>query len=171
MCVDFQSKLSGVTNMRQEFMVCQIKATFQLCVDFHYFPLILPKSCWRDIVVFPQGEFSWLERCEQVKSVFCIRVGSCALLLLTLWILWLLPLLLAVLSVRLDCVDPSPFFWLDTTYVCSPHDWFSAWFPPLSCVVYLFELLSSNLAGALSKVPLLAAVNPLFECARVVVHL
>ncbi len=39
MCVDFQSKLSGVTNMRQEFTVCQIKATFQLCVDFHYFPI------------------------------------------------------------------------------------------------------------------------------------
>ncbi len=34
MCVDFQSKLSGVTNMRQEFMVCQIKSHFSIVCRF-----------------------------------------------------------------------------------------------------------------------------------------
>ncbi len=37
MCVDFQSKLSGVTNMRQEFMVCQIKSHFSIVCRFSLF--------------------------------------------------------------------------------------------------------------------------------------
>jgi hypothetical protein len=43
MCVDFQYKLSGVTNTRQEFTVWQIKSHFSMCVDFHYFPLFLAR--------------------------------------------------------------------------------------------------------------------------------
>ncbi len=39
MCVDFQSKLSGVTNMRQEFMVCQIKSHFSIVCRFSLFSL------------------------------------------------------------------------------------------------------------------------------------
>ncbi len=37
MCVDFQSKLSGVTHMRQEFMVCQIKSHFSIVCRFSLF--------------------------------------------------------------------------------------------------------------------------------------
>ncbi len=37
MCVDFQSKLSGVTNIRQEFMVCQIKSHFSIVCRFSLF--------------------------------------------------------------------------------------------------------------------------------------
>ena len=39
MCVDFQSKLSGVTNMRQEFTVCQIKSHFSIVCRFSLFSL------------------------------------------------------------------------------------------------------------------------------------
>ncbi len=41
MCVDFQSKLSGVTNMRQEFTVCQIKNHFSIVCRFSLFSLDL----------------------------------------------------------------------------------------------------------------------------------
>jgi hypothetical protein len=41
MCVDFQFKLSGVTNMRQEFTVWQIKSHFSIVCRFSLFSLIL----------------------------------------------------------------------------------------------------------------------------------
>jgi hypothetical protein len=41
MCVDFQSKLSGVTHMRQEFTVCQTKSHFSIVCRFSLFSLNL----------------------------------------------------------------------------------------------------------------------------------
>ena len=41
MCVDFQSELSGVTNMRQEFTVCQIKSQFSIVCRFSLFSLLI----------------------------------------------------------------------------------------------------------------------------------
>jgi hypothetical protein len=39
MCVDFHDYLSGVTHMRQEFMVCQIKSHFSIVCRFSLFSL------------------------------------------------------------------------------------------------------------------------------------
>ncbi len=44
MCVDFQSKLLGVTNMRQEFTVCQIKSHFSIVCRFSLFSLLFMNS-------------------------------------------------------------------------------------------------------------------------------
>ena len=41
MCVDFHAYLSGVTHMRQEFTVCQIKSHFSIVCRFYLFSLIL----------------------------------------------------------------------------------------------------------------------------------
>jgi hypothetical protein len=41
MCVDFQYKLSGMTNTRQEFMVWQIKSHFSIECRFSLFSLII----------------------------------------------------------------------------------------------------------------------------------
>ncbi len=37
MCVDFHAYLSGVTHMRQEFTVCQIKSHFSIVCRFYLF--------------------------------------------------------------------------------------------------------------------------------------
>jgi hypothetical protein len=39
MCVDFHAYLSGVTHMRQEFTVCQIKSHFSIVCRFYLFSL------------------------------------------------------------------------------------------------------------------------------------
>ena len=40
MCVDFHAYLSGVTHMRQEFTVCQIKSHFSIVCRFSLFSLV-----------------------------------------------------------------------------------------------------------------------------------
>ena len=40
MCVDFHAYLSGVTHMRQEFMVCEIKSHFSIVCKIYLFSLI-----------------------------------------------------------------------------------------------------------------------------------
>ncbi len=37
MCVDFHAYLSGVTHIRQEFTVCQIKSHFSIVCRFYLF--------------------------------------------------------------------------------------------------------------------------------------
>ena len=37
MCVDFNAYLSGVTHMRQEFAVCEIKSHFSIVCRFYLF--------------------------------------------------------------------------------------------------------------------------------------
>ncbi len=41
MCVDFYAYLSGVTHLRQEFTVCQIKSHFSIVCRFYLFSLNL----------------------------------------------------------------------------------------------------------------------------------
>ena len=41
MCVDFHAYLSGVTHMRQEFTVCEIKSHFSIVCRFYLFSLVL----------------------------------------------------------------------------------------------------------------------------------
>ena len=63
MCVDFQSKLSGVTNMRQEFMVCQIKSHFSIVCRFSLFSL---KKTSTKKLLFMNSTKSCHQRCAKV---------------------------------------------------------------------------------------------------------
>jgi hypothetical protein len=52
MCVDFHAKLSGVTHMRQEFTVCQIKSHFSIVCRFSLFSLGIFQALiftWRNL--------------------------------------------------------------------------------------------------------------------------
>jgi hypothetical protein len=72
MCVDFQSKLSGVTNMRQEFTVCQIKSHFSIVCRFSLFSLKKKVGEYEEIIVWMEHKYT--ESCQDYQTqIDCIE--------------------------------------------------------------------------------------------------
>ncbi len=59
MCVDFHAYLSGVTHMRQEFTVCQIKSHFSIMCGFYLFSQHLITTLKEDYKIKEDWEQSW----------------------------------------------------------------------------------------------------------------